>query len=65
MRKLILWVLQLAFLHRVVLLLHFHVISQELLRCFLMDALNPLFQEEEFQNEKKKLITNIENNEKV
>lgn len=27
-------------------------------------ALNPLFQEEEFQNEKKKLITNIENNEK-
>ena len=28
-------------------------------------ALNPLFQEEEFQNEKKKLITNIENIEKV
>ena len=27
-------------------------------------ALNPLFQEEEFQNEKDKLITNIENNEK-
>ena len=27
-------------------------------------ALNPLFQEEEFQNEKEKLITNIENNEK-
>ena len=27
-------------------------------------ALNPLFKEEEFQNEKEKLITNIENNEK-
>tara|TARA_B100001989_G_scaffold249409_1_gene224677 strand:+ start:2229 stop:4340 length:2112 start_codon:yes stop_codon:yes gene_type:complete len=27
-------------------------------------ALNPLFQQEEFQNEKDKLITNIENNEK-